>query len=252
MNLYIPDNIFAAIFASALPSDSKLVVVKKESALLCKQLETDTSAIALVPSLELIKHQTLFISSKFGISFDGILSNSYLYFQERKKSVEKLKVRGDASINEIVLAKIIFEEHFASKIEISLDTSKEKNIAGDYLIIGSENFKNRNYEKGISFSDEIAEMLDFPYVNYLFVSQDKESIEYINSLNTDIDERIENGIKNILVGLNYPEEVNDFISENLGSVYFEMTGNELEAVRELFKLVYYRGIVDDIFDLKFV
>jgi hypothetical protein len=252
MKLYIPQNIFSSILISTLPKDSGFDIIKKESAILCKQLGTDTSGIALVPSLELINHQTLFISSKLGISFDGVLSNSYLYFPEKEKTIEKLKVRGDASINEIVLAKIIFEEHFSSKVEIILDSIKEKSITGDYLIIGDENFEKENYQRGISFSDEIAEMLDFPYVNFVFVSHDKESLEYFNSFFTNIDAKIEDNLKNILAGLNYTEQVKSFITENLGSVYFEMTWNEVEAVKEMMKLVYYHRIINDIFDLKFV
>ena len=252
MKLFIPDNIFASIFTSTFPSESNVEVVKKESALLCKQLETDTSAVALIPSLDLINHQTLFVSSKIGISFDGILSNAYMYFAEKEKKIDKIKVRGDVSINEIVLTKILFSERFSSNVEISLDAKQENSFAGDYIIIGNENFRLGNYKKGISFSDQIAEMLDLPYVNYVFVSQDKESLEQFNSLLSKADEKIDNEIENILSNLNYEEEVKDFIRNGLGSVYFELTRNEIDAIKELIKLVYYHGIVDDIFDIKFL
>jgi len=252
MKLFIPNNIFSSILVSAIPENSGIEIIKKESPLLCKQLESNTTAVALIPSLELINHQTLFISSSLGISFDGLLSNSYLYLPEKERSLEKMKVRGDVSINEIVLAKILFSERYSSNVEIILDTTNVTDISGDYIAIGDENFLLGNYKKGISFSDQVAEMLDLPYVNFVFASHDKESLEYFNSLFSNIDEKIEDNIIRILSNLDYSEDIKSFISENLGSVYFEMTKNESEAVLELVKLAYYHGIIHDMFDLKFV
>ena len=62
----------------------------------------------------------------------------------------------------------------------------------------------------------------------------------------------EDNISGILSKLNYGQQVNDFFIENIGSVYFEMTQNEVNALNELIKLVYYHGIIEDIFDLKLV
>jgi hypothetical protein len=238
--------------SESIKTDSGFEIIKKESALLCKQLESDTSAIALIPTLELVNHRTLFVSGKLSLSFDGMLSNAYLSFHEQQKNISKLKLRGDISINEIILAKILFSERYSSEIEFALDPSKDKAGDDNYLIAGDENYNSGVYKTAISFADQIAELLDLPYVNYVFASQDKESIEKLNLLAENIDSQIEDKLSTTLSKFNFDDELRNFVRENINSVYFEMTQNEIDAVNELIKLVYYHGIIDDMFDIKFV
>jgi hypothetical protein len=252
MKLFLPSNMFTSILSDTLKNDSGFEIIKKESALLCKQLESDTSAIALIPTLELINHRTLFVSGKCALSFDGMLSNSYLSFHEQQKNISKLKLRGDISINEIILAKILFSERYSSEIEFALDTSKDKSENENFLITGDENYNSGVYKTAISFSDQIAELLDLPYVNYVFASQDKESIEKLNLLADNIDSQIEDKLSTTLSKFNFDDELKNFVHENINSVYFEMTQNEIDAANELIKLVYYHGIIDDMFDVKFI
>ena len=252
MNLYLANNIFSKIFLSALPADKNITPVFKDSALICSELEKDRSAVALIPTLELINHRALFVSSKIGISFDGPLSNSYLYFPDPEKSFTKLKVRGDISINEIILSKILFSERYSTNIEITLDAGIELNNEDVYLIMGNENFMSRDFSTGLSFSDMVAEMLDLPYVNFVFTSMDKESLAKFNGNFENIDINIEDNISSISDQLEVSDEVKNYVKVNIGSLYFEMTDNEKVAVKELVKLIYYHGIIDDIFDIKFI
>lgn len=259
MNLYIPNNIFASIFVSTIPVEADIKILRKESALLSKQLLQDSSAIALIPTIELINNTDLFISSKLGLSFDGILSNSYLYFGESvgihafaKRLIDKIFMRADVSINEVILTKILFSERYQIEPEITLDTSKIADANKDYLVSGDENFTNWNFEHGISFADEIADLIDLPYVNFVFASKDKNALEYFNKMFVDLDTKIEDNIHDILMHLNYKEKVKSFVQENLGSIYFELTDNEIEAIKELIKLLFYHEIIDDIFDINLV
>ena len=252
MKLFLPKNIFSSIFASVIPCNSEIEIVYKESAMLCGQLDSDTSAVALVPSLELINHRSLFVSKSLAFSFDGILSNSYLSFIEKEKNISEIKSRGDVSINEIILTKILFSERYSTEIEISLDPAKEKCIDKNYIIVGDENFYSGEYSKSISFADQIAELIDLPYVNYVFVSKDIESLKKFNSLFSNIDSQIEDNHLPVLSKLQYGDEINNFVSENIGSVYFEMTQNEVNALNELIRLAYYHGIIEDIFDIRFI
>ena len=57
-----------------------------------------------------------------------------------------------------------------------LDTSSNVDAKRNYIICGDENYSLKSYERGISFADEIAEMIDLPYVNYVFVSPDREAL----------------------------------------------------------------------------
>jgi hypothetical protein len=252
MKIIIPQNIFSSIFESIIPKNSGIEIIRKESALISRQLETNTSAVALIPTIELINHKTFFVSQKLGFSFDGFLSNAYFSLIGNERNISRLKIRGDISINEIVLSKIIFSERYSSEIEISLDPAKDRSENTDYLIVGDENFLHGDYKNGISFADQMSELLDLPYVNYVFVSQDRESLENFNSLFSEVDLKIEDELPNILGRMNLTDELRNYLKESIGSVYFELTENEIDAVKELIKLVYYHGIVDDLFDVKFI
>ena len=250
MKLFAPQNIFTSILKSALPG--KMEVLHRPSSLVVKELEKNTQALALIPSLELINHKGLLVSNKFGISFDGMLSNAYYYFSEGERVIKKILVRGDVSVNEIILAKILFEERYSSNVELVLDTSDKMESGTDYIVSGDYNYTSGKYERAISLADEVSEMLDFPYVNLVLVSKDRESLinfeKQIDSLDEIIEERLSVSLENLEV----PQGSKDFIKENFSSVYFDITENEKDGLNELIKLVYYRGIIEDMFDIKFV
>ena len=252
MKLILPQNIFAVILKTMLPQQYQTEIMYQESSLICKDLEYNTSAIALIPSLELVNHRKLFVSKKIALSFDGMLSNSYFYFIKGEKEFQKIYLRGDISLNEILLAKILFAEKFSSQIEIALDTNKNPEKVRDYIIAGDENFHSWDYSSAISLADEVSEMIGLPYVNFVFASQDKDALEEFNEQIIPIDEGIDSEITSIVKGLTVSENVKIFIIENLGSVYFDMTDNEENAVNELIKLIFYHGIIDDIFDVNFI
>lgn len=253
MKLYIPSNIYAGILKSIIEKKIQLEIIIKESSLLYKELENDVEAIALIPSMDLINHRNLFVSSKAGISFDGSLSNSYFYLTENEeKTIGKILLRGDVSLNEIILTKILFGERFSSDVEIVLDTHKEPDGNQNTLVVGSENFSLWDYNSGISFSDQMAELLELPYVNFILASYSKENISRLENNFEGIDTYVEENIATILNGMDIKTETKRYIQENIGSIYFEMTSNETEALNEMIKIVYYHGILDDIFDVKFV
>jgi hypothetical protein len=251
MKLIIPKNIFSSILSSQFSKNDSLETSHKESSLLTKDLEYNTSAIALIPTLDLINHRNLFVSNKLAVSFDSVLSNSYLYFIEGQKRIEKVYLRGDVSLNEFLLMKILFSEKYAANIEIALDLGKNIEKGKDYLVVGDENFAAWEFEKAISLADETSELIDAPYVNYVFASPDREALEKFNESINPVDTIIEDQIENILDGIQLAEKAKVFISENIGSLYFDMTDNEVNAVNELIKLVFYHGIIDDMFDVKF-
>jgi len=250
MKLFIPDNIFTTLLKSALPDDVETIL--KPSSLIVKELEKYTQAVALIPSLDLLNNKELLLSRKYGISFDGIISNSYLYFVEGQRDFSKVLARGDVSKNDILLSKILFEEMYSSKAELVLDTSESTSEQNNYLICGKENFVGQRYLSGISLSDEIAEMLSYPYVNYIFVSRDRESLVNFEKCLPKVDEAIEDSLQRVLENENIAQTTREFVTENIGSVYFELTENEEDGLNELIKLMYYHGIIDDMFDVKFI
>jgi hypothetical protein len=251
MKLVLPENIFSSVIAGAFSDDSIEILYRKAS-LTSRELCNDSSAVALIPSLDLINHKQLFVSSGIGLAFDGQLSNSYLYFSGKERRLSKIMIRGDISVNEIILTKILFAERFNSEIELILDPASYPEKDNDCLVAGNENFMIWNYENGLSFSDLVSEMLELPYVNFVFASKDKNAIMEINEYTEGIDFEIEDRIEAILAPLPYSAEVKSYIAGNLNSAYFQMTENESQALNELVKLVYYHRIIDDMFDVNYI
>lgn len=250
MKLFLPNNIYTSFLIGHIPAEVELLY--RPSSLLTLELEKNTDAIALVPSLDLLKNRNLIVSSRLAVSFDGLLSNAYFYFIEGEKKLEKILLRGDVSVNEFVLAKILFEERYSSDVELVFDTKNEIEANKDYIICGDDNLNDNLYKKGISLSEDVADTIDLPYVNYLFVSPDREALKKFQSLFADLDVKIENSAESRLDLQNINYDTKEFILANMNSVYFEMTENEKDALNELIKLVYYKGMIDDIIEIKYV
>ena len=165
---------------------------------------------------------------------------------------DKVFVRGDVTSNEIVLSKILFAENYGVESEIVLDTGNIDFHESNYLIAGQENNEFVVKQNAVSFSDQIAEFINYPYVNFVLSSVKQELITEINALSENIDEKIEVNIFKILDKMNFDETLNKYISENIDTVYYEMTENEVDGLLELLKLPYYHGVTEDLFELKLV
>lgn len=99
-----------------------------------KELLKDQETLAFIPSLDLINHKDLYVSSKFCIGFESYISNSYLYFASAANEFEKVLLKGDVSANEVLLSKIIFKEIYNIQPEIELDVYEKFNDAKNYLV----------------------------------------------------------------------------------------------------------------------
>ncbi|MGD8778251.1 MAG: hypothetical protein PVH88_04740 [Ignavibacteria bacterium] len=252
MKIIIPQNLYAAIFALVLPENIKSGLEVLASSLISKEIKQSDDAIGLIPTCDIITHQDFYISKKFAISFDDILSNSFIYFNQEGNPLSEILLQGDISSNEAILTKILFKEKYDTDTNVVLDVNTEREEEKNYVIVGNENFDLRNFNKGFSFSDQVADLIDFPYVNFVFASESKEALEKFNSSLENLDDKVEDKIDEILDKINYEEEIKKFIKMNLNSVYFDLTDNEIEGIKELIKLTYYHNIVDDMFDIKFV
>ena len=252
MKIILPKNIFSSILVSELQKNEGAEISYKESSLISKDLEFNTSAIALIPTIDLINHRNLFVSNKLALAFDGALSNSYFHFVEGEKKIEKIYLRGDVSLNEILLTKILFSERYSANLEVALDPSKIAEKGKDFLVVGDENFTSWDFQNALSLADEASELMEFPYVNYVFASPDREALQKFNESVYTVDPIIEDQIEKIIDPSILSAEAKSFITQNIGSLYFDMTDNEVNAVNELIRLVFYHGIIEDMFDVKFM
>lgn len=250
MKLLLPKNIYSKMLASVISDHENLDIVFKESSLITNELENNHDAVGLIPSVDLINHRSFFVSSKIGISFDGALSNAYFYLSQKdERALGKILLRGDVSLNEIILTKILFSEKFSSDIEVSLDIKSDPQTDQNVLVVGDENFAKWEFENGISFADQIADIIDLPYVNFILSSYNKNMLTEVENMFANVDDKINDNLERTLTELKYGMSTKLLIKENIGAVYFEITENEIDALMELYKLIYYHGIIEDMFDL---
>ncbi len=252
MKLLIPPSVFAGILTFNLNDEILQRLHSVPSAMISQELENSDYDAALIPSLDLLKHSDFFVSAKAAVSFDGALSNSYLYFQTGEKNISEINLTGDVSANDALVSKMVFEEFYNNPVKISLAANFEKSSGKNFLLSGNKNFEDLLFENGISLAEQLSEFLDYPYVNFVFAAKQEETIKELNKLLEKIDETVDDTISNILKNFSLPEEAKKFIMENLNSIYFEMTRNEQEGLNELLRYAYYKGLVEDMSELKFV
>ncbi len=252
MKLVIPKNLYSALFALSLPDEIKERIKVESSSFINREIESGNADIGLMPSCDLIKHKDLFISRRIGVSFDGLLSNAYIYLIPESREFFDIYLNGDISTNEIILTKILFKERFNSDISIHLDTKEVDRKVRNYVIIGNDNTIEENFKMGISFSDQIAEMLSRPYVNFVLASKEESALkEFTNDMN-DWDKKIEDRLDDYLAKIKESEEVKSFIKSNFNSIYYEITENEIEALYDLLNLPFYHGMMESMIDLRWV
>jgi hypothetical protein len=88
--IILPRNIFSKIFLSEINSPSEYQVEWQASSLISKSLQEDKNAVGLIPTMDLLTAKDLYLSSEIGISFNALLSNSYIHFKDGQESIEEL------------------------------------------------------------------------------------------------------------------------------------------------------------------
>ncbi|MEJ2193357.1 MAG: hypothetical protein P8X73_00675 [Ignavibacteriaceae bacterium] len=249
MNVFFPDNIFTRLLVNSLNTNEMQNINFKPSSLLSNSITQDSNSIALIPTLEIITHPELYISDSVGISFDSSLCNSFIYYEPGKSDIEKINLAGDISSMDVILLKIFFKELYNSEPELKLQTSLPDKLTGNYLISGDENFRGGRYEKGISFSEEMVDLVSAPYVNFILASQDKILIEDYSAVLLNGIELIDSETES---QLNIDINSKKFIKENIISVIYNFGEQDIVGIKELLQLPYYYGFAKEIVDLKLV
>jgi len=252
MKLIVPNNIFTTLFLMSINKVDRKDIEIKEASLISSEVSKNESVIGLIPSFDLINNRDLYVSSKLGFGFESFLSNSYIYYSNQSEEISNILLRGDITTNEVILSKIVFQERYNLSVDVALDSEEKMNEMNNYLVVGNENWQNNYYLKGTSFCEHVSEIIDFPYMNFVFVSKNKDLMEEFNSKFSNVNKLVLSGLKNNLDQIGFDSELNDFIKCEIDSIYFDLTQNELDGLKELLQLAYYHKIIDDMFDVKFV
>jgi hypothetical protein len=249
MKVFFPDNIFTRVLFNSLNEDERRKIRFKASSLLSQTINQDEESMALIPTLDTVTHPELYLSASVGISFDATLCNSFIYYEPGKEEIEKINLAGDISSMDVLLLKIFFKELYNSEPEIKLQTSLPDILSENYFISGDENFRKRRYETGISFSEEMIELISAPYVNFVLASINKKLVEDYSAV-----------LLNAVKLIDYASESHysfdtasvEFIKKNMVSVVYNFSEQDVVGIKEIVQLPYFHGYTKEIVDLKLV
>lgn len=250
MSYYFPDNIFTKLIYSKLPEPIKSSVEFISASLISKKLEEDETASGLIPTMDLIQHKDFYVSQSFGVSFESSLCNTYIYFNPEQKDVSEIYLYGDISSLEVILAKLIFKEAYSVDVKINMLTDLKKAEDRNVLVTGDVNFLLGKFYNGISFSEELIDVLSVPYVNYVFASKDKVMIEEFNKAVKGISRSVYNAVEDDNFGIDFSDETKQHIRDNISSFICEFDEQDIEGIKQLIRLPYFHGIIKEILEVR--
>jgi hypothetical protein len=248
---YLPQNIFSQIFLAELENKSEVEMEFLPSSLIVKRISNEKDSVGLIPTMDLLSNKDLFVSSEIGISFNALLSNSYIHFKGEQETIEELFLRGDVTSNEVILSKILFKEFYDVEIKTTLLNREVIDFNDNILIIGDENYKKELFLNGLSFAEEIIELINAPYVNFVLAGNSEEMLKDINS---KYKSSLAKGHEDNFDGLfpDFSQTSLDFISVNIQHLVFDLEEQDREGINQLLQMPYYHGMIKDIIEVKFV
>jgi hypothetical protein len=251
MKIIAPNNFFSRLFFYFSPSNIKDNIQYLPSSLITTELKKTDNSVALIPSMDLIQNKDIYVSKLFGMSFEGNLCNSYIYYNAKGKDIPEITLSGDVSSCEAVLTKILYKELYDQEVKIKLAVSPGDKPDASFILTGDNNFVNDIFVNGISYAEEMVELINLPYVNYLFASNDPDLIRQFNSMAesfiTEFTEKPEEAVKALL-----PPNIQEYALANLYSLIFKFDETDLEGVEQLLRLPYFHGIINEIVELNLV
>lgn len=252
MEILLPDNIFARILSSVFTEGEIIKLHHLPSGLLSKKIGETKNSIGLIPTMDLLNHKDFFVSPSLGISFDESICNSYFYFNREEKSLKEIVMAGDVSANEAILTKILFNETYGIDVQLSFEKPNGESSNKNRILVGDRNFIKSNIESGISFAEEMIELISAPYINFVFASESEEALKKFHSKYQ--------GIISVLNAAEVFENTDEisisssknYLTENLHHVVFNFDEQDLVGIKQLLELPYYHRIIKDMIDVKFV
>ncbi len=248
---YLPRNIFSQILLSEIEDKSGFEFEFVPSSLVVMNISQNEGSLGLIPTMDLISNKDLFVSSEIGISFDALLSNAYIHFKEEQETIEELLLKGDVTSNEVILSKILFKEFYDVEIKTTLLNRETPDFNDNILIIGDENYEKELFLNGLSFAEEIIELINAPYVNFVLASNSEETVKDFNSkYKSSLTKGHADNFDDLLP--DFPQTSLDFLSVNIQHLVFDFDEQDTEGINQLLQMPYYHGMIKEITDVKFV
>ena len=248
---YLPQNIFSRILLSEMEDKSGFEFEFVPSSLIVKRISKEKDSVGLIPTLDLLSNKELFISSEIGISFTALLSNAYIHFKEEQETIEELFLQGDVTSNEVILSKLLFKEFYDVEVKTTLLNREVSDFKDNILVIGDENYEKEIFLNGLSFAEEIIELISAPYVNFVLAAVSEETLKDFNlKFRDSLAKGHADNFDNLFPG--FPQISLNFISVNIQHLVFDFDEQDLEGIKQLLQMPYYHGMIKEMIDVKFV
>ena len=118
-------------------------------------------------------------------------------------------------------------------------------------IVGDENFEKELFSNGLSFTEEIIELISAPYVNFVLASSAESLLkDFVSDYKSNFTEGHSENFGNLFPG--FPQASIDFLKVNIQHLIFDFEEQDIEGIKLLLQLPFYHGIIKDMIDVKFV
>jgi predicted solute-binding protein len=212
-------------------------LIEESSAQLAIKLREKNLDGAFLSPIDYAKDYSMYrIVPEVGAVSEGESGTILLFFRENIARINTLAINpGDTS--EIVLASIIFQEKYDTKLKIiptteSLEDALKK--ADAFLAVGDEALRLQDKPNKMDLVDEWKDITELPYVHGTWVSPEgsltKDEIEILISSSKQVDETV---------------------TEVVPQFRYNLDDIAVKALGEFFRMAYYHGILKDIPDVKF-
>jgi hypothetical protein len=251
MKIITPGNYFARLFFHNFPKEIKESIQFFPSSLIAAELNKDKDSVALLPAMDLIKNKDLYVSKSAGISFEGDLSNSFIYYPGSDRNASELTLAGDISSCEVILSKILFKELYNLDVSIALSIASGLDDTKTSILSGDKNFEGDLFAKGFGMAEEVVELINLPFVNYVCASGNSGLLEQFNSIAAEAITRFYENPAEAISQL-IPENLQEFFTANIPTLIFNFEEQDLEGMIQLLQLPYFHGMINDIIELNLV
>jgi hypothetical protein len=119
------------------------------------------------------------------------------------------------------------------------------------LITGDENYEKELFLNGLSFAEEIIELINAPYVNFVVAGSSEEMLKDFNSkYKSSFARGHADNYEKLFPA--FPQTSLDFLSVNVQHLVFDFEDQDREGINQLLQMPYFHGMIKDIIDVKFV
>lgn len=255
MKIIHPDNFFFNILFSI--KEIQQSSSKTPSMLLSKKLIDREADAAFIPVMDLVTHSDFYVSKKIGFGFDGDLSDTFIYYKAGEDDFDTINLSGDVSTTESLLLKFLMKENYEKDIKLQIldpqKSSEEISLFNlNILISGDDNFVGDRFLKGVSFSDEIIETFEIPYIKYLLCANSEEKLHAAENLFENVEEKFFSYCEQKKWENPFSQKFQYYFEENFSRIVLELTPDDIDAALQLVRMPYYHGMVDEIKEIKFI